>query len=98
MSDAILSTTRLTKKFGAFSANSDIDFSVREGELRAVIGPNGAGKTTFFNVLSGIMPASAGEIQFKGATITRLPGPQRVARGIAKAFQTASIYPDDTVF
>ena len=98
MSDAILSTNHLTKKFGAFAANSDIDFSVQEGELRAVIGPNGAGKTTFFNVLSGIMPATGGEIHFKGATITRLPGPQRVARGIAKAFQTASIYPDDSVF
>jgi branched-chain amino acid transport system ATP-binding protein len=99
MSDGpILSTKHLSKKFGAFAANSDINFSVREGELRAVIGPNGAGKTTFFNVLSGIMAASGGEIHFKGTAITRLPGPQRVARGIAKAFQTASIYPDETVF
>jgi branched-chain amino acid transport system ATP-binding protein len=98
MSDVILSTNGLTKKFGAFSANSEIDFFVREGELRAVIGPNGAGKTTFFNLLAGIMPATSGEIRFKGAEITRLPGPERVARGIAKAFQTASIYPDDTVF
>jgi ABC-type branched-subunit amino acid transport system ATPase component len=97
MSDAILSTSELGKKFGNFAANSDIDFSVREGELRAVIGPNGAGKTTFFNLLSGLLNATGGTIRFKDQDITRLPGPQRVERGIAKAFQTANIYPDETV-
>ena len=97
MSDAILETKGLGKRFGAFAANSDIDFSVREGELRAVIGPNGAGKTTFFNMLSGITPATDGEIYFLGERITQLAGPRRVARGIAKAFQTANIYPDETV-
>ncbi len=97
MSDAILSTNELGKKFGNFAANSDIDFSVREGELRAVIGPNGAGKTTFFNLLSGLLNASGGTIRFKDQDITHLPGPLRVERGIAKAFQTANIYPDETV-
>jgi branched-chain amino acid transport system ATP-binding protein len=95
--DAILRTTGLGKRFGAFAANSAIDFSVQPGELRAVIGPNGAGKTTFFNLLSGFADATEGEIYFKGDRITRLGGPRRVARGIAKAFQTANIYPDETV-
>jgi ABC-type branched-subunit amino acid transport system ATPase component len=95
--DAILQTVGLGKRFGAFSANSDIDFSVRPGELRAVIGPNGAGKTTFFNLLSGLAEATAGEILFKGEKITHLAGPRRVTRGIAKAFQTANIYPEETV-
>jgi branched-chain amino acid transport system ATP-binding protein len=98
VSDVILSTKGLGKRFGAFAANSAIDFSVREGELRAVIGPNGAGKTTFFNVLSGIASASEGDIFFKGQRITNLPGPRRVVRGIAKAFQTANIYPEESVF
>jgi len=62
-----------------------------------VIGPNGAGKTTFFNLLSGLLNATGGTIRFKDQDITRLPGPQRVERGIAKAFQTANIYPDETV-
>ncbi len=97
MSDAILSTAGLGKKFGNFAANSDIDFSVREGELRAVIGPNGAGKTTFFNLISGLTDPTSGTISFKDQEITRLDGPNRVARGIAKAFQTANIYPDETV-
>lgn len=97
MSDFILSTKALGKRFGAFAANSDIDFNVREGELRAVIGPNGAGKTTFFNVLSGITRATGGEIIFSGDNVTHLAGPERVRRGIAKAFQTANIYPEFSV-
>ena len=96
MSEPILRTTGLGKRFGNFRANSDIDFSVREGELRAVIGPNGAGKTTFFNLLSGVVAATDGEIFFKGDRITALAGPRRVQRGIAKAFQTANVYPDET--
>jgi ABC-type branched-subunit amino acid transport system ATPase component len=95
--NAILETRHLGKRFGAFAANSEIDFTVREGELRAVIGPNGAGKTTFFNLLSGIALATEGEIYFKGQKITHLAGPRRVARGIAKAFQTANVYPDESV-
>jgi ABC-type branched-subunit amino acid transport system ATPase component len=97
MSDAILETKELGKRFGAFAANSDINFSVREGELRAVIGPNGAGKTTFFDLLAGVRSASHGEIYFRGERITSLSGTRRVALGIAKAFQTANIYPDETV-
>jgi len=96
--DAILQTRGLGKRFGAFAANSAIDFSVREGELRAVIGPNGAGKTTFFNLLSGVAAPTEGDIFFKDESITHLAGPRRVARGIAKAFQTANVYADVTVF
>jgi ABC-type branched-subunit amino acid transport system ATPase component len=98
MADAILETRKLGKRFGHFDANSDIDFSVREGELRAVIGPNGAGKTTFFNMLSGIATPTSGDIFFKGERITQVAGPRRVERGIAKAFQTSNIYPDESVF
>jgi branched-chain amino acid transport system ATP-binding protein len=96
--DAILTTKNLGKYFGHFAANSDIDFSVRPGELRAVIGPNGAGKTTFFNMLAGTTTATVGEIRFKGSPITNVPGPKRVGLGIAKAFQTANIYPEQSVF
>jgi branched-chain amino acid transport system ATP-binding protein len=98
MSDVLLQTKHLGKKFGHFAANSDIDFAVHAGELRAVIGPNGAGKTTFFNLLSGVSLPTEGEIIFKGEQIAKLSGPRRVSRGIAKAFQTANIYPDESVF
>jgi ABC-type branched-subunit amino acid transport system ATPase component len=94
---ALLETAGLGKSFGAFAANADIDFSVAAGELRAVIGPNGAGKTTFFNMLSGTTDATSGSIVFKGTDITRVSGTRRVHLGIAKAFQTANIYPEQTV-
>jgi ABC-type branched-subunit amino acid transport system ATPase component len=94
---AILETKGLGKSFGRFAANADIDFSVNQGELRAVIGPNGAGKTTFFNMLSGTTAATNGTIFFKGNDITGLSGTRRVHLGIAKAFQTANIYPEQTV-
>ncbi len=93
----ILQTHGLGKSFGHFAANADIDFTVRAGEVRAVIGPNGAGKTTFFNMLAGVTPATAGTIAFGGGDVTRASGQRRVRLGIAKAFQTANIYPDATV-
>jgi branched-chain amino acid transport system ATP-binding protein len=93
----ILITKHLGKKFGHFAANAEIDFSVYAGELRAVIGPNGAGKTTFFNLLSGMTMPSDGTISYKGRDITHTSGPQRVRVGIAKAFQTANLYPEQTV-
>jgi len=93
----ILETKGLSKSFGRFAANADIDFSVAQGELRAVIGPNGAGKTTFFNLLSGTTDVTSGTIFFKGTDITPVSGTKRVHLGIAKAFQTANIYPDQTV-
>ncbi len=94
---ALLETKGLGKSFGHFAANADIDFSVNAGELRAVIGPNGAGKTTFFNMLSGTTDVTAGTIFFKGNDITQLSGTRRVHIGIAKAFQTANLYPEQTV-
>jgi branched-chain amino acid transport system ATP-binding protein len=93
----ILETQGLGKSFGHFAANADIDFSVAPGELRAVIGPNGAGKTTLFNLLAGTIEATSGTIVFNGRDVTRTGGARRVHLGIAKAFQTANLYPDQTV-
>lgn len=94
---SIIETFKLDKFFGHFAANRDIDFRVDPGELRAVIGPNGAGKTTFFNLLSGTTAPTAGTINYKGRDVSRLSGTARVHLGIAKAFQTASLYNDQTV-
>ncbi|HXF33669.1 MAG TPA: ABC transporter ATP-binding protein [Candidatus Acidoferrales bacterium] len=92
-----LETRGLGKSFGHFAAVADVDFHVEPGELRAVIGPNGAGKTTFFNLISGVLEASAGTISFEGRDVTRTSGPHRVHLGIAKAFQTANLYPERSV-
>jgi branched-chain amino acid transport system permease protein len=94
---SIIETFKLGKLFGHFAAVRDVDFRVDPGELRAVIGPNGAGKTTFFNLLSGTTAPTTGTINYKGRDVSRTSGTRRVHEGIAKAFQTASIYPDQTV-
>ena len=94
---SIIETFKLGKLFGHFAAVRDVDFKVDPGELRAVIGPNGAGKTTFFNLLSGTTAPTSGTINYKGRDVSRTSGTRRVHEGIAKAFQTASIYPDQTV-
>jgi len=94
---SIIETAKLGKWFGHFAAARDIDMRVDPGELRAVIGPNGAGKTTFFNLLAGTIPPTAGTIHYKGREVSRVSGTARVHLGIAKAFQTANIYTDQTV-
>jgi len=89
----LLRTQGLTKSFGGLTAVVGVDFALAPGELRAVIGPNGAGKTTFFNLLTGLLPPSAGRIFFREEEITGLP-PHRVARkGIARTLQVTSLFP-----
>jgi ABC-type branched-subunit amino acid transport system ATPase component len=92
-----LQTRGLGKSFGRFPAVAEVDFRVEPGELRAVIGPNGAGKTTFFNVLAGVLEPTSGTIAFEGRDITSMSGPHRVHLGLVKAFQTANLYPEQTV-
>ena len=97
-STPLLKTEGLTKSFGGLTAVAGVDFALAPGEVRAVIGPNGAGKTTFFNLLTGLLPPSAGRIFFRGEDITHLP-PHRVARkGISRTLQVTSLFPGLTVF
>jgi ABC-type branched-subunit amino acid transport system ATPase component/ABC-type branched-subunit amino acid transport system permease subunit len=94
----LLESRGLTKTFGGLTAVNGVDFQVRRGELRSVIGPNGAGKTTFFNLLTGVLPPSAGRILFKGADITGLPAHAVSRLGIARSYQITNIFGDLTVF
>jgi ABC-type branched-subunit amino acid transport system ATPase component/ABC-type branched-subunit amino acid transport system permease subunit len=94
----LLQTVGLTKRFGGLIAVNRVDFAVRRGELRAVIGPNGAGKTTFFNVLTGVLPSSAGRILFKGRDVSGLPAHALSRLGIARSYQVTNIFGDLTVF
>ena len=69
-SAAILQTRSLTKEFRGFRAVSDVSLSVAEGTVHALVGPNGAGKTTLFNLLTGFLAPSSGQILFQGSDIT----------------------------
>jgi branched-chain amino acid transport system ATP-binding protein len=84
-------------RFGGLQAIADLDFSVREGEIKAVIGQNGAGKTTLFNMISGVIAPSAGEILLSGERIDALPPFQRAQRGLSRTFQNLQIFKDMTV-
>ena len=68
----ILEGERVTKYFGGLSAVNNIDFDIDQGEIVGLIGPNGAGKTTLFNLISGTLPTTAGEIIYKDRKITSL--------------------------
>jgi branched-chain amino acid transport system ATP-binding protein len=88
MTEPILRTERLAKRFDGVVAANDVSISVQRGELRCIIGPNGAGKSTLFALLCGIYRPDAGGIFLKGENVTRLPAFQRVRRGLGLTFQT----------
>jgi ABC-type branched-subunit amino acid transport system ATPase component/ABC-type branched-subunit amino acid transport system permease subunit len=94
----ILETRKLSKHFGSLVTAREIDLTVMPFVLHSIIGPNGAGKTTFFNMLSGAMRPSGGEVLFDGRDITGLPLYARARLGIGRSFQILSIFPNLTVF
>jgi branched-chain amino acid transport system ATP-binding protein len=96
--DPVLTVRHLEKKFGSLAVAQDICFEVAPRRLHSIIGPNGAGKTTLFNMLSGTLPADAGEIRFHGQDITRLPPHRRAALGLGRSFQIVSVFPNLSAF
>jgi branched-chain amino acid transport system ATP-binding protein len=93
MSAPLLEVEGLTKRFGGLTANEDVSFTLREGEIMGLIGPNGAGKTTVFNSLAGFFPPTSGTIRLDGALVGGLP-PEAIA---ARTFQIVRIFRSMTV-
>jgi branched-chain amino acid transport system ATP-binding protein len=97
MSEAILRTEGLTKRFGGLTAVDNLSLSLAGSRLHAIIGPNGAGKTTFFNLVSGLLPPTGGRVFFRGEDITGLK-PHQISRlGIKRTLQIKSVFPKLTV-
>jgi len=94
----LLQTRKLSKHFGSLVTARDIDLDIYPCVLHSIIGPNGAGKTTFFNMLSGALPPSSGQILFDGQDITRAAMHARARLGIGRSFQILSVFPNLTVF
>jgi branched-chain amino acid transport system ATP-binding protein len=93
----LLCTEKLTVRFGGLTALNAVDFSVPQGEVRAIIGPNGAGKSTFFNCVTGVLRPTSGAIFLGGDDITGL-SPDRISqRGIARSYQITNILPNASV-
>jgi branched-chain amino acid transport system ATP-binding protein len=93
----LLQAAAVRKFYGAFCALDGVNLIISEGEHVSIIGPNGAGKTTLVNVLTGLVPPSAGTVSFKGHDIVRLD-PVRLSRlGMARSFQLVNIFPQLSV-
>ena len=94
---SLLRVENVSKHFGSLIAVDGVSMTVEQGELRAIIGPNGAGKTTFFNLISGFLTQTTGQIIFEGADISKLLPARRVWKGIARTFQITEVFPELTV-
>ena len=93
----MLETRDLTIRFGGHVAVDHVSCAFAPGTLTAIVGPNGAGKTTYFNLISGQLPASEGQVLLDGQDITTLPAPLRTRRGLGRAFQLTQLFPNLTV-
>jgi branched-chain amino acid transport system ATP-binding protein len=91
---SLLEVENVSRHFGSLVAVRNVSMTVETGELRAIIGPNGAGKTTFFNLISGFLTPSEGQIRFDGEDITKLLPARRVWRGLARTFQITEVFPE----
>jgi len=98
MTTGILTVDRLFKNFRGLAAISDVSFAIEPGSITSIIGPNGAGKSTLFNLITGYVEPSAGDIHFQGRRITGLATNRIAELGIARAFQIARPFRDLSVF
>jgi ABC-type branched-subunit amino acid transport system ATPase component/ABC-type branched-subunit amino acid transport system permease subunit len=95
--ELLLTVDKARKQFGGLVAVNDVSFEVRAGQIIGLIGPNGAGKSTTFNLVTGVLQATSGEITFRGERIDRLTSREIVARGIGRTFQHVKLLPTMTV-
>ncbi len=87
----------MSRRFGGLAAVSDLSMRVRAATVHGLIGPNGAGKSTVFNLISGVLPPSSGEIRFKGQPISGLRPADICRLGIARTFQSTTVFGEYTV-
>jgi len=93
----LLRVEKLSVSFGRLLAVHDLAFQIHSGEIFGLIGPNGAGKTTVFNAITGTVPLSEGKIRFSETDITGLKTHQITTRGVVRAYQAATIFPQTPV-
>ena len=93
----LLELRNVSKRFGGLHAVSELSMAVPPGTIHGVIGPNGAGKSTVFNLVTGVLSLSSGEIRFKGERVSGLRPSEICRRGIARTFQASTLFPESTV-
>jgi branched-chain amino acid transport system ATP-binding protein len=93
----ILEARKISKRFGGVKAVNDVSLRVMPGEIVSLIGPNGAGKTTTFNLVSGVLPPSDGQILFEGRDTAKLSPSDFARLGIGRTFQNLALFRHGTV-
>ncbi len=92
MSQALLTLSGLTMRFGGINALDGVSFDVAEGQTTSVIGPNGAGKTTLFNCITGMYRPTSGQVTLRGEDVTAAPAHRIARHGIARTFQNLALF------
>ena len=95
--ETVLSVQKARKQFGGLVAVNDVGFDVRAGEIVGLIGPNGAGKSTLFNLITGVLPLTSGQVDFRGARVSGLSSRAIARRGMSRTFQHVRMIPDMSV-
>ena len=88
----VLEVRDITRRFGGLVAVNKVSFTVQKNEIFGLIGPNGAGKTTLFNLITGLMPPSSGQLIYEGEEITKLRPHKIASKGIARTFQNLRLF------
>ncbi|HQN68218.1 MAG TPA: ABC transporter ATP-binding protein [Anaerolineaceae bacterium] len=96
--DIILETHNLTRYFGGLAAVDDVSIQIERNTLHAIIGPNGAGKTTLFNLISGVLKPTSGNVVYKGQDLIKLPVHRMIHMGLGRSFQITNIFPNLSAF
>ena len=92
MTEPVLQTYHLVKRFGGITATDDVSLSIAAGARHALIGPNGAGKTTLINLLTGVLPATSGQVLLRGQDISQMAPHRRVGLGLVRTFQINQLF------
>lgn len=90
--DTVLQVSKISKNLSGVQALRDVGLTVRPGTVHALIGPNGSGKTTMLNVMSGFMPPDEGTVSLLGRDVTHMTAHRRAQLGLARTFQTPSVF------
>jgi len=97
LKENILEVENLAMVFGGLTALTDTKFQIKKGTIKAIIGPNGAGKTTLYNIITGFLSPTRGNVWFKGQKISNLKPHEIAVRGISRSFQTIELFENMTV-
>lgn len=97
MGELVLKVDKIRKQFGGLTAVNDISFDIHAGQIVGLIGPNGAGKSTTFNLITGVLSKTSGNVTYRGHEISALPSREISRQGMARTFQHVKMISDMTV-